>query len=523
MMLFVAVCLAASAIAEPSFHETFQSTDLQALNWKVSKTEQAQGEWEISQGDTKWHGHEDGDFGLIVKSPARRHAIIKHLPESVDPHGSPAVVIQYEVRFHNHMECGGSYMKALSVPEDMADEPLDSETPYSIMFGPDKCGATDKVHFIVKHKSPVTGEWSEHQFKKTPATVNDRFTHLYRLEIFADNSFVIKIDDAVKSEGNLLSATDFEPPIIPPETIPDPDDKKPETWNDIAKIPDPNQVKPADWDEDQPKLIKDEKAVKPDDWNEDAQLKIPDPEAKMPEDWDEEEDGEWKAPLIDNPECEAHGCGPWTAPLIPNPLYKGKWKPDLIDNPDYDGVWAPKQIPNTNYFKTDDATKGMAMITDVAFEIWTMQNGIEFDNIYIGHSVAEADKYAADFKAKHEREVAAHAEFAPAQPESAKGPDGVPADSTTRFVSQFQTLAKWLTPYLAPITDNPLPFVFTFLAGILVFAVYMYKQAGSATVRLQQAKASNQPATDKKKQVSNDNSTNKVDGEESEEESDEDE
>lgn len=48
-----------------------------------------------------------------------------------------------------------------------------------------------------------------------------------------------------------------------------------------------------------------------------------DPEAKKPADWDEEMDGEWEAPLIDNPACSAApGCGTWKPPTIPNPNYK---------------------------------------------------------------------------------------------------------------------------------------------------------------------------------------------------------
>lgn len=40
-------------------------------------------------------------------------------------------------------------------------------------------------------------------------------------------------------------------------------------------------------------------------------------QASKPDDWDDEEDGEWEAPLIDNPE------------------FKGEWKPKMIPNPDY--------------------------------------------------------------------------------------------------------------------------------------------------------------------------------------------
>lgn len=80
----------------------------------------------------------------------------------------------------------------------------------------------------------------------------------------------------------------------------DPEAKKPENWVDDKQIPDPDDVKPEDWDVPQ---------------------SIVDPDATQPEDWDEEEDGEWEAPTI------------------PNPDYKGEWKPKMIDNPDYKGEW----------------------------------------------------------------------------------------------------------------------------------------------------------------------------------------
>lgn len=51
---------------------------------------------------------------------------------------------------------------------------------------------------------------------------------------------------------------------------------------------------------------------------------------------DEDMDGEWEAPQIANPKCEAApGCGVWQRPMIDNPSYKGKWKPPMIDNPSY--------------------------------------------------------------------------------------------------------------------------------------------------------------------------------------------
>ena len=48
-------------------------------------------------------------------------------------------------------------------------------------------------------------------------------------------SFAILVDGEEKRAGSLLAEHDFEPSINPPETIPDPEDKKPEDWVDEAQ------------------------------------------------------------------------------------------------------------------------------------------------------------------------------------------------------------------------------------------------------------------------------------------------
>ncbi len=56
-----------------------------------------------------------------------------------------------------------------------------SQTPFTIMFGPDKCGATNKVHFIFRHRNPKTGEWEEKHLKNPPAPKITKTTALYTL------------------------------------------------------------------------------------------------------------------------------------------------------------------------------------------------------------------------------------------------------------------------------------------------------------------------------------------------------
>ena len=52
---------------------------------------------------------------------------------------------RYEVRLTEGLECGGAYLKMLDATKDFDPKQLDSASPYIIMFGPDKCGGTNKV------------------------------------------------------------------------------------------------------------------------------------------------------------------------------------------------------------------------------------------------------------------------------------------------------------------------------------------------------------------------------------------
>jgi hypothetical protein len=43
------------------------------------------------------------------------------------------------------LECGGAYMKLLQDNAALHADEFSNASPYVIMFGPDKCGATNKV------------------------------------------------------------------------------------------------------------------------------------------------------------------------------------------------------------------------------------------------------------------------------------------------------------------------------------------------------------------------------------------
>ncbi|KAI3637955.1 hypothetical protein MIR68_004604 [Amoeboaphelidium protococcarum] len=363
------------------------------------------GEWKV---DKIAKGALPGDRALFMKTEGAHHAISVAFPKPVDPENKD-LVVQYEVKFGQELRCTGAYIKLLTESKaGIKYHEFDDKTPYTIMFGPDMCGSTNKVHFIFRHKNPLNGKFQEKHFMHPPSIKNDLKSNLYTLIVHPNNTFHIYINQEREKTGNLLE--DFDPAVNPPKELNDPKAKKPEDWVEEPKIPDPDAKKPADWDEDAPRMVPDDDAVKPDDWLEDEPEYIADPAAEKPEDWDDEEDGKWVAPQIANPACSsASGCGKWTPPMKPNPKYKGKWYAPLIDNPAYKGPWEAPKIPNPEYFEDLTPSK-FNRIMGIGIENWVMQKDVQFDNFYVGHSVEDAKKFAEEtWKVKRDLEDAEEA------------------------------------------------------------------------------------------------------------------
>lgn len=189
----------------------------------------------------------EGDKGLQLTQEMKHYGLGTMLHTPFVP-GGRDIVLQYEMKVDAHT-CGGAYLKFLRSADDLDLTQLDNNTPFSVMFGPDKCGAdVNKVHFIIQHQSPITGEWEEKHYSNPPRVPNDKMTHLYTLAIdAATDSFKIYLDKNEVSSGSLL--TDMSPPINPPFEVDDPSDHKPVGWVDDKMIPDPDAIKPDDWDE----------------------------------------------------------------------------------------------------------------------------------------------------------------------------------------------------------------------------------------------------------------------------------
>ncbi|GBG28163.1 Calnexin-like [Hondaea fermentalgiana] len=412
---FVAAYAAVAALAlgqceAINFRESFEGANVEKEWVKSASDRYAGSEWTF---DTS---KDTGDVGLQTVKPHKFYGISRKFENPIPVgDGEKPFVAQYEVKFTEGVSCSGAYLKLLEQDDAFTPKDLVESSPYSIMFGPDNCGANNKVHLIFRQENPVTKEYEEKHMTKKVTSVRDRTSHVYTLEVHPDNTFKVKVDGKVEAEGSLTDDEAFSPPFQQPKEIDDPNDEKPDDWVDQAKIPDPEASKPDDWDEDAPKRIADPDAVKPEGWLDDEPDQVPDPAASEPEDWDEEDDGIWEAPLVANPKCTAGpGCGEWNAPMIDNPNYKGKWSAPMIDNPEYKGVWKPRRIENPAYFEEASPVTTIKPIGAVAIEILANDKGLRFDNIIIGNDVKEAADFIdkeflakqADEKAKVKEEAA---------------------------------------------------------------------------------------------------------------------
>ncbi|DBA04822.1 TPA: hypothetical protein N0F65_004459 [Lagenidium giganteum] len=453
------------------FVETFEQEEtFDGKRWFKSTHEKYTSQ-EVSLDEyTVETGHVVPEKGLVLDKPAKHYGLAVKLDEPLQIDGTPGkkeMVVQYEVKLKKGLTCGGAYVKLLRQLESGKYSDFSDSTPFVIMFGPDKCGSSDKVHFIFQHKNPVTGKYEEKHMESPPQIKSDRHTHIYTLVVRDDNTYEMFIDQNSVSSGSLYEK--FSPAVIPEKEIEDENDKKPSDWVDEARIPDPDAKKPEDWDEDAPARIPDEEATKPAGWLDEEPTTINDPSVEKPEDWDDEDDGEWVAPQVPNPKCEkVSGCGEWERPTKANPAYKGKWKAPLIPNPAYKGEWEPRKIKNPAYFE-DAHPARMDPIGALAIEVWTMSEGITFDNFWLGNDLKKAQEFAnLTWAPKHAKEVEEQEKTREKEKQEA-------ADRKARESGMFSKMQLMATDFVEFAKENPLIGLGSVLlvSLALIFGVFM--------------------------------------------------
>jgi len=375
-MMKATVCagLAATASATTYFSESFD--DSYTDRWTVPskwKEESELGSWTHTAG--KFTGDETNK-GIQTTTDARFHGIIAPLATPFKSTDN-TLVLQYTVKNEQDLGCGGAYIKLLPTEGTEVDS-FGGDTPYAVMFGPDKCGYNSRTHVIFTYKGENL------LVKREPRMESGSLTSTYTLIVKSDNTYEVRINNEEVQSGSLYDDFDF----LQPKEIKDPEKSKPEDWVDETHIDDPEDTKPEGWD--------------------DIPATIPEEGAEIPEDWDVEEDGEWEPPMV------------------PNPEYKGEWKAKQIENPDYKGEWEHPMIPNPDF--VDDKTVYDVCANGcgfVGFELWQVEAGTIFDNILVTDSVEEAEaayaKIAEGAEAeKAAKEAADEAERVAAEEEAAK-------------------------------------------------------------------------------------------------------
>nr|XP_023699685.1 calreticulin-like [Paramormyrops kingsleyae] len=338
-VVLVLLIAAIAANATVYFKEQFLDEDGWKSRWVESTHKSDYGQWKLSAG--KFYGDAEKDKGLQTSQDARFYALSSRF-EAFSNEGK-TLVIQFTVKHEQKIDCGGGYVKVF--PADLDQANMHGESQYYIMFGSDICGySTKKVHVIFNYKG------KNHLIKKEIRCKDDELTHVYTLILRPDQTYEVKIDNEKVESGTLEDDWDF----LPPKQIKDPEAKKPEDWDDRAKIDDVSDTKPEDWD-------------KPEN--------IPDPDAKKPEDWDDEMDGEWEPAMI------------------PNPEYKGEWKPKQIDNPNYKGVWVHPEVDNPEYTADAEIYK-FDKVGVLGLDLWQVKSGTIFDNFLITDDEKTAEEFA---------------------------------------------------------------------------------------------------------------------------------
>jgi calreticulin len=359
-MKFSMIAAAALAIvpasAEVYFKEQF-NTESWEDRWTVPtkwRKSSEMGGWIQTAG--KWHG-DATDKGIQTGEDARFYGLSAKMDKPFNSSDGKDLIIQYSVKHEQGIDCGGAYIKLLPGGDDFDKDSFGGESPYGVMFGPDICGANKRTHVILHSETKNENLLID---KDVPCET-DVFSHLYTLIVRPDNTFEVFVDQKSVRAGKLEDEFKF----LEPESIEDASVTKPDDWVESPNMPDPNSVKPDGYD--------------------DIPSEIADPEASAPDDWDEEDDGEWEAPMIDNPE------------------YRGPWSPKMIPNPDYKGTWVQPEIPNPDY-KYDEKMHAVCAngCSHLGFELWQVKAGTIFDDILITDSLEEAQKFAEDtfFKKK---------------------------------------------------------------------------------------------------------------------------
>ena len=131
------------------------------------------------------------DYGLLLPREAQRYAAAASLGSVVSLSDDEPLIIAYEVTLQQGLECGGAYIKMFD--ETVVIDAVSPASPYTLMFGPDKCGGSGKVHLIFRVRNPIDGTVEEKHMIGADKMDGkwDNLVHLYVLKLQGNGTFEV--------------------------------------------------------------------------------------------------------------------------------------------------------------------------------------------------------------------------------------------------------------------------------------------------------------------------------------------
>jgi calnexin len=174
----------------------------------------------ISELKVEEEESEDDDYGLLLPREAQRYAATASLGSVVSLSDDEPLIIAYEVTLQRGLDCGGAYVKVFD--DTVAVDAVSPASPYIIMFGPDKCGGSGKIHLIFRVRNPVDGSVEEKHLKDAHKIDGkwDNLAHLYVLKLQGNGTFEVRERERER-EARAIKHT-YTPVLTPPPPPPPP-------------------------------------------------------------------------------------------------------------------------------------------------------------------------------------------------------------------------------------------------------------------------------------------------------------
>jgi calreticulin len=212
LLAFALFGLLAFASSTVHFQEDFD--DSWESRWVYSTHDDASGNaGKFAHTAGKYFNDAEKDKGIQTSQDARFYKLSATFPKFTNK--DKPLVIQYSVKHEQSQDCGGAYIKVGPGPLDQ--EKFEGETKYNVMFGPDVCGSTKRVHFIVNYKG------QNHLIKREVRPETDIYTHLYTAVIFPNQTY----EFALTTRSSSLARSSRIGTFLPPSRSPTPPSASP--------------------------------------------------------------------------------------------------------------------------------------------------------------------------------------------------------------------------------------------------------------------------------------------------------